>query len=198
MYYVSHMLQEAEPRYTKLEKFALAVIITTRQLRQYFQAHLVTILTDMPLRSVFLKPDLLGRMMKYAIKLSAYRVQFQPREAKKAQVIADFIVEYAVLTEDQEEGETPEWVLHVDGSSSRVRSGAGLVLVGLHSAKVLYALKFRFKASNNETEYEALIAGLKLAKDLGVKQIRALSNSMLVVQQVRGEYETKGENMMKY
>ena len=72
------------------------------------------------------------------------------------------------------------------------------MLVGPHGAKVLYALKFGFEASNNEAEYEALIAGLKLARDIGAKRIKALSDSMLVVQQVRGEYETKGESMTIY
>ena len=46
---------------------------------------------------------------------------------------------------------------------------------------MLYALKFGFEASNNEAEYEALIAGLKLARDIGARRIRALSDSMLVV-----------------
>ena len=73
-------------------------------------------------------------------------------------------MEYAGLAEDQEEGETPEWVLHVDGSSTRARSGAGLMLIGPHGAKVLYALKFEFKASNNEVKYEALIVGAKACK----------------------------------
>ena len=58
VYYVSHALQGPELRYTKLEKFTLAVIVTARRLRPYFQAHSITVLTDMPLRSVFPKPDL--------------------------------------------------------------------------------------------------------------------------------------------
>ena len=90
-------------------------------------------------------------------------------------------MEYTGLAEDKEEGETPKWVLRVDDSSTRAESGVGLMLVGLHGVKVLYTLKFRFKASNNEGEYEALIAGLKLAKHVGTKWIRALSDSMLVV-----------------
>ena len=136
--------------------------------------------------------------MKYVIVLSAYSVQFQPRESKKAQVIANFIVEYTGRAEEGGEGEDPEWVLHVDGSSTRAGSGIGLVLVGPYGAKVLYALKFGFEASNNEAEYEVLITGLKLARDIGARRVRALLDSMLVVQQVQGEYEIKGENMMRY
>ena len=114
IYYVSHALQGAESRYTKLEKFALAVIVTAWRLRPYFQAHPVTVLTDMPLRSMLSKLDLSGRMMKYAIELSTYRVQFQPREAKKAQVVADFIVEYTSTVPQCEQGDLPEWTLQVD------------------------------------------------------------------------------------
>ena len=136
--------------------------------------------------------------MKYAMELSAYGVQFQPREAKKAQVIADFIVEYTGREEEEEVREDHEWVLHVDDSSTRADLRVGLVLVGPHGAKILYALKFGFEASNNEAEYETLIAGLKLGRDIGARRLKALSDSMLVVQQVRGKYETKGESTMKY
>ena len=40
-----------------------------------------------------------------------------------------------------------------------------------------YALRFRFKASNNEVEYEALIAGLKLAKEMKVESLEIFSDS---------------------
>ena len=51
-------------------------------------------------------------------------------------------------------------------------SGVSLVLQGPHEAKVSYVLKFGFTASNNEAEYEALIAGLKLTKDTGLRRLR--------------------------
>ena len=107
-------------------------------------------------------------------------------------------MEHTSIAPEEERGDIPEWTLQVDGSSTKSGSGAGLVLTGPHGAKVLYALKFGFKASNNEVEYEALIAGLKMAKDVGAQRIRALSDSMLVVQQVRGDFETKSDMMVKY
>ena len=55
------------------------------------------------------------------------------------------------------------------------------MLEGPHRAKILYALKFSFKVSNNEAEYKALITGLKLAKGMGAERIRTLSDCMLVV-----------------
>ena len=86
----------------------------------------------------------------------------------------------------------------MDRSSTLGGSRANLVLQGPHETKVSYALKFGFEASNNEAEYEALVARLKLAKDIGAEKIEILSDSMLVVQQLKGEYEAKDEGMIKY
>ena len=66
--------------------------------------------------------------MKYKIELSAYGIQFHPIEAKKAQVIVDFIAEYTSLVEEVDLSAKPKWVLHVDGSSTQRGSEVGLVL----------------------------------------------------------------------
>ena len=91
----------------------------------------------------------------------------------------------------------------MDASSTAGVGGSGAALVlrgpkGLNKDKISYALKFGFVASNNETEYEALIACLKLAKDVGAEKIEIFSDSMLVVQQLKGEYDTKDEGMIQY
>ena len=86
----------------------------------------------------------------------------------------------------------------MDGSSSSGRSGASLVFRGLHEAQVSYAFKFGFTSSNNEVEYEALIVGLKLVKDVGIEKIEKFSDSVLVVQQPKGECEAKDERMIQY
>lgn len=64
--------------------------------------------------------------------------------------------------------------------------------------ELTYALRFEFKASNNEAEYEALIAGLKLALKMGVTKLRAYSDSQLVVNQVMGGYAAKDLMMKRY
>ncbi|CAL9019107.1 unnamed protein product [Prunus brigantina] len=74
----------------------------------------------------------------------------------------------------------PLWILHVDGASNQQGSGAGLVLTLPEDDETQYALWFGFKASNNEAGYEALLAGLSLASELGVKQLRIFSGSQLV------------------
>ncbi|KAM1818376.1 hypothetical protein ACFX11_000177 [Malus domestica] len=85
----------------------------------------------------------------------------------------------------------PSWSLYVDGSSNQQGCGAGLVLTTPNKVAMKYALRFKFKASNNEAEYEALLAGLRLAKDLGVKRIDIFNDSQLVVNQVSNNFDAK-------
>jgi len=89
-------------------------------------------------------------------------------------------------------------MLHVDGASNATGCGAGLMLAEPDGHAIEYALRFSFHASNNQAEYEALLAGLRIAKDLGVQQLRAFSDSQLVVNQVNGEYAAKDPTMVQY
>ena len=68
------------------------------------------------------------------------------------------------------------WGLYVDGSFNKGGSGAGLILVSPEGHQMHCALRFRFKASNNEAEYEALIAGLNLAKEMKGKSLEIYSD----------------------
>ena len=61
-----------------------------------------------------------------------------------------------------------------------------------------YALRLEFPSTNNEAEYEALIAGLRIAKELNVKMLQIFSDSQLIVCQVKKEFQTKGGNLPAY
>ncbi|KAM1522605.1 hypothetical protein PS2_012411 [Malus domestica] len=61
-----------------------------------------------------------------------------------------------------------------------------------------YALRFKFKASNNEAEYKALLASLRLAKHLGVKRINIFNDSQLVVHQVTNNFDAKDSSIAAY
>ncbi|CAL9020651.1 unnamed protein product, partial [Prunus brigantina] len=89
----------------------------------------------------------------------------------------------------------PLWVLHVDGSANQQGCGAGLVITTPDGSKVEYALRFNFRTSNNEAEYEALLAGLRLAKSMSVKQISIHSDSQLIVNQITADFAAKDASM---
>ena len=86
----------------------------------------------------------------------------------------------------------------MDGASNEQGSGARLILKSLEGVVAEYALRFSFKTFNNQAEYEALIVGLRIAKDLKVDKLRAFSDSQLVVRQTKGEFEAKDPVMAKY
>lgn len=141
VYFVSKALRGAEERYPRMEQLAFALIVSARKLRPYFQAHTIVVLTDQPLRQVLHKPESSGRLMKWSVELGEFDIQYKPRTAVKAQVLADFLAEFTPPEEEKQpqfltepglsEQMGPEvvWDLFVDGSSNVQASGAGLVLV---------------------------------------------------------------------
>ncbi|GKF47207.1 reverse transcriptase domain-containing protein [Tanacetum coccineum] len=86
----------------------------------------------------------------------------------------------------------------MDESSCIDGSKAGLILTSPEGTEFSYALRFQFTASNNEVEYEALIAGLRIAAQMGVRNVHVSVDFKLVVNQVLGAYVAKEQNMTKY
>ncbi|GKA09987.1 reverse transcriptase domain-containing protein [Tanacetum coccineum] len=89
---------------------------------------------------------LVKRVLKWSFELQEHDIYYRPRTSIKGQILADFIVEH--------------------GSSCIDGSGAGLILTNPKGMEFTYALRFRFDATNNEAEYEALIAGLRIVEHM--------------------------------
>ncbi|KAL5539174.1 hypothetical protein UlMin_044787 [Ulmus minor] len=182
IYYTSKSLLDAEIRYPEIEKLALALMF--------------------PLKQVFQKPEASGHLAKWSIELGEFDIQFKPRTAIKGQELADFIVEFTYTLEMVEkfmiQTQDSQWKLYIDGSSTETSAGAGIILVSPDGVKVSCAVRFKFKATNNQAEYEALLASLRLAKEVLARHLTIYSNSQIVVSQVNSEFQAKGEKMASY
>ncbi|VFQ84418.1 unnamed protein product [Cuscuta campestris] len=202
VYYVSKTLRDAELRYSRPEKAMLAVFWTTKRLTPYFQAHRIVVLTNESLASLTRSPAASAIMTKWAVFISQYNLEFRPRPSIKGQALADFQVECTVREMTRARVETrveDDWlVMSIDGSSGSRSCGAGIVLITPESFRIYYAIRFQFRVSNNEAEYEALINGVKILGKLGVSRVQVYSDSRLVVGQISGEFEAKEERMKKY
>ncbi|KAH9751207.1 Ribonuclease H [Citrus sinensis] len=201
IYYTSRALADAETRYSNLDKLALALVVSARRLRPYFQAHEVIVLTNQPLKQTLAKPDVSGRLVKWAVELGEFDIQFKPRTSVKGQAVVDFIADFTeVETPHSEvlEEQSKQWTLYVDGASNSKGSGGGLIVITPDKTEIGCALRFGFDATNNEAEYEALLAGLRLVQALGVKNLLIFSDSQLVVNQVNCNYEARDLNMIAY
>ncbi|GJW36008.1 reverse transcriptase domain-containing protein, partial [Tanacetum coccineum] len=129
--------------------------------------------------------------------------KLMPRTSIKGQILADFIMERSEEESPDEPMTEPEeilesWTLFIDGSSCIDGSGAGLILTNPEGVEFTYAIRFTFEATNNEAEYEALIAGLWIAEQMGVKNMQAHVDLRLVANQVNGSYVAKESGMIQY
>ncbi|XP_076941531.1 uncharacterized protein LOC143611127 [Bidens hawaiensis] len=207
IYYIRRTLADAETRYSTLEKLVLSLVQTARRLRRYFQGHPIHVLTNFRLQNVLSKPELSGRLAKWAIELGEHAIEYKPRPAIKGQVLADFVAEIPQEKEEEckREIETPvdqakdeDWKVFIDGASNDEGAGAGLKITNPEGQHFTYALRLEFKITNNEEEYEALLAGLRIAKKLGACHLEAHVDSMLVGNQIEGSYDAKDDKMASY
>ncbi|GJW12699.1 reverse transcriptase domain-containing protein [Tanacetum coccineum] len=122
-------------------------------------------------------------------------------------ILADFLAETPSKEEEgvkDEEAKRKEpepkkaWKLFTDGASSFDGSGAGLILVSLEGKEYTYAVRFEFKTTNNEAKYEALLAGLRLAKEMRVQELTIFVDSQLVANLVNGLFEARQTIIKQY
>jgi len=154
-------------------------------------------MTDLPIQKVLKKPDVAGRMVKWVVELSEFDIRYEPRGPIKGQVFADFVVKLSSGAAPSE-GLDFRWVLSVDGSSNQQGSGAGVILEGPNRVLIEQSLRFAFEARNNQAEYEALIAGMLLTREMGARSLMAKTDSLLVTGQVTGEFQAKDQQIAAY
>ena len=109
-----------------------------------------------------------GRLLKWAVELSEFDISFKPRTAIKAHALTDFIVE---AEHSKVDGMNEEWTVWVDGSSAQTGSGAGIILIFPEGQRFQHALRFNFPATNNESEYEATLAGIQMCLHVGGRRV---------------------------
>ncbi|XP_074373732.1 uncharacterized protein LOC141714091 [Apium graveolens] len=188
-----------------MEKLVYALVLASRKLRPYFQAHRIEVRIAYPLRQVLHKPESSRRMLKWAVELGQFDLEYMPRTAIKGQALADFLLEFDSEIDNKalvplhlscpeevldflRKEEPPHlwWILHVDGAVNNGEARAGIILLSPEGHHLMSAVHFKFYATNNDMEYEALINGLKITLEMGVQNLIAKSDSKLVVNQVNG------------
>src|SRR3954467_12512119 len=198
VYYLSEVLSTSKQNYPHYQKMCYGVHFAAKKLKPYFQEHPITVVCTAPLAEIIGSRDASGRVAKWAIELAPYTIYYQPRTAIKSQALADFLVDWAETQYLPPVPDSTHWRMHFDGSKMRSGLGAGIVLTSPKGDKLKYVLQIHFAASNNVAEYEALVHGLRLAKELGIRRILCYGDSDLVVQQSSGDWDAKDANMASY
>ena len=198
VYYLSEVLSASKQNYPHYQKMCYGVHFAAKKLKPYFQEHPITVVCTAPLAEIIGSRDASGRVAKWAIDLAPYTIYYQPRTAIKSQVLADFLIDWGETWYLPPVPDYTHWRMHFDGSKMRTGLGAGIVLTSPKGDKLRYVLQVHFAASNNVAKYEALIHGLRLAKELDIRRILCYGDSDLVVQQSPGDWDAKDANMESY
>jgi ribonuclease HI len=192
------VLSETKIRYPQIQKLLYAVILTRRKLRHYFESHPVTVVSSFPLGEIIQCREASSRIAKWAVELMGETISFAPRKAIKSQALADFLAEW-VDTQLPIAPIQPElWTMYFDGSLMKTGAGVGLLFISPLGKHVRYMLRLLFPASNNVVEYEALVNGLRIAIELGVRRLDAHGDSQLVIDQVMKNSHRRDRKMEAY
>ena len=155
--------------------------------------------------------------------LSEYDIEYHAQKAVKGRVIADHLahqpidnqesVKYDFPDEDvmylkmkdcdeplPDEGPElgPQWGLIFDGAVNVYGNGIGAIIVTPQGAHIPFTARLTFKCTNNEAEYEACIMGLEEAIDLRIKNLNVYGDSALVINQIKGEWDTRQQGLIPY
>ena len=140
VYYVSKSLHEAEMHYLPLEKAILIVVLGTRKLSHYFQAHTVVVLIQLPLKTILRTANYTGRIAKWGTILGAFDIKYMPRTSITGQVLANLVAKFtepeieelpSIGNMDEKlvgtisQYRLPTWEVYVDGASNQKGSGVG-------------------------------------------------------------------------
>jgi ribonuclease HI len=198
VYYLSEVLTISKQNYPHYQKVTYGVYMVAKKLKRYFEEHPITVVSTTPLSEIIGCKDATGRVAKWAIELAAHTIQYKPRTMIKSQIIADFFADWGEHQYLPPASDSTHWRMNFDGSKMLEGLGAGVILTSPKGDKLQYVLQMHFRASNNIAEYEALVHGLKLAKEIGIRRILCFGDSDLVVHQVSGEWDAKDANMASY
>ncbi|XP_040364382.1 uncharacterized protein LOC121049957 [Rosa chinensis] len=175
IFYLSRTLTDCETRYTPMEKLCLTLYFSACKLRHYMLSFTTCIIAQTDLVKYMLsRPILRGRIGKWVLALSEFSLQNLPQKVVKGQAIADFLAHHPML-------EIPAMKELEIASATAIRPDLARIPE--------YAVWYQATISLQPwAEYEALIIGLEVLLELGVRDVQIRGNSQLVINQLQEKY----------
>ncbi|XP_021807706.1 uncharacterized protein LOC110751539 [Prunus avium] len=170
-----------------------------------FLGFLIISKTDL-IKYMLTQPIIRGRIGKWTMALSEFTFQYVAQKSVKGQALADFLAHHPAQGKEGEleveigmaRMEKNYWTMYFDGSSTEARLGAGVVIESPQGQRWQVAFQLDFKCTNNQAEYEALIIGLEILKEIKATRVLVYGDSQLVINQLTGEYQCTSENLTMY
>ena len=214
IYYPSKRMLKYECKYIMTKHLCLALVWVTRRLRHYMTEYSIRLASRLdPLRYLFDRPVLTGRLMRGLVLLTEFDIQYVTQKSVKGSIVTNHLASLPVSNDrpiddyfpDEQfvsVASIPGWCLYFDGVANQSGFGIGILLISPESDHIPRSIRLAFfdhhRLTNNVVEYEACIIGLETALDLGVRQLEIHRDSNLVIQQTQGIWRTRDEKLKPY
>ena len=214
IYYLSKRMMEYECKYLMIERLYLALVWATRRLRHYVTEYSILLVSRLdPLRYLFERPVLTGRLMRWLVLLTEFDIQYVTQKSIKGSIVADHLASFPVFDDRSIDDDFPNqqfvsmtsiigWQLYFDGAANQSGFGIGILLIPPQRDHIPRSVRLVFsdhhRLTNNIVENEACITGLETALDLGIRQLEIHGDSNLVIQQTQGIWRTRDERLKPY
>jgi len=196
IYYLSRRLVDAETRYSAIEKLCLCLYFSCIKLRHYLLSAECTVICKYDVvRYMLTMPIMSGRIGKWILALSEFDLRYESAKAVKGQIMANFVTQHCGVVNALE---IVPWTLFFDGSTCDRGAGIGIVLISPRGKKYEFSLPIIATSTNNQAEYQALIKGLELLKEVHADAVEIFGDSMLVINQLARIYECRSEVLITY
>jgi hypothetical protein len=144
IYFISEVPSDSKTQSFHIMKLAYAILITSRKLSQYFQAHQIKVHKSSTLGEILNNSEATGKIAKWAIELSMYDIINKPRTAIKAQALSDFMAEWMEMQTPPKERELEYWTINFDGSLQLQGAGVGILVTSNKGKSFKYVLQINF------------------------------------------------------
>ncbi|WKA10892.1 hypothetical protein VitviT2T_028440 [Vitis vinifera] len=214
IYYLSKKMLDYETRYVMIECYCLALVWATRRLRHYMTEYSVHLISRLdPLRYLFDRPALVGRLMRWLVLLTEFDIHYVTQKSIRGSIVADHLASLPVSYGRAIDDDFPDedvaavtslsgWRMYFDGAANHSGYGIGVLLISPHGDHIPRSVRLAFSdrhpATNNIVEYEACILGLETTLELGNRQMEVFGDSNLVLRQIQGEWKTRDVKLRPY
>ena len=214
IYYLSKRMLEYECKYIMIERLCLALVWATKRLRHYVTEYSILLVSRLdPLRYLFDRPVLTGRLMRWLVLLTEFDIQYMTHKSVKGSIVVDHLASLLVSDDKPIDDDFPDeqfvsmtsitgWQLYFDGAAHQSGFVIGVLLISPQGDHIPKSVRLVFsdhhRLTNNIVECEACITGLETALDLGIRQLKIHGDSNLVIQQTQGIWRTRDEKLKPY